>query len=223
MRGFFKLIFQLFGAALIIFLFTAALVVVDGVTDLGEKADVALVVGHSQDNAGEHLLDRMVKLFNDGDVQLVIVSGSAPGIEEAPAGMAKYLVSHGIPSSAIIVDHKGNTDPAAAHDTAEIMKSHHFLSVMIVADYYRMTRMKLALKYEGITEVDKAHVGTFQKKDALEVGHEVVALYDYVAREYLLPAAEKVKEEAQVGMDKAKTDAAKAKARVNKGFDTLPQ
>ena len=136
--------------------------------------------------------------------------------------MAEYLEAHGLPSSAIITYNQGEeSTQETARIVAEIMKSHQFQSVMIISDYYRITRTKLALTHEGITNIEKAHVGKLQKEDAMKIGREVVALYDYIGKIYLLPAAEKAREEAQVGMDKAKSDAEQAKEKVDKNLDNM--
>jgi len=221
MRRLFSLIVQLLAAAILIFIGTAAWIVFDGLKDQGQKADVALVTGHLESPQNTAQLDRVIKLYNDGEFPFMIVSGSTGrGTYDEPDAMAKYLESHGIPSDAIIQGHGADTQEAASN-VAEIMKSHQFHSVMIIADYYQMTRPKLALNHEGITEIQKAHVGKLQKEDAWKIGREVVALYDYVGKVYLLPAAQKAKEEAQTGLDKAKADAQKAKDKVNNGLDNM--
>ncbi len=236
MRRLFNLIFQLIAAALIIFLFTALWIVFDGLTDLGNKADVVLVTGHAElaeSKAEQARRDRVVKLYNDGEFPFIIVSGSTSrstttinggtGVftYDEPAAMAKYLESQGIPSNVIIEDHRAETTQDVARDVAHIMKAHRFKSVMIVTDYYQVTRMKLELHHEGIAEIQKAHVGRLRKEDALGIGREVVALYVYIGKTYLLPTAEKIKKEAEVGVDKAKADAEKAKQKVDKGLNGL--
>jgi uncharacterized SAM-binding protein YcdF (DUF218 family) len=236
MRRLFKLIFQLVAAALVIFLFTAVWIVFDGLTDQGGKADVALVTGHAElaeGKAEQARLDRVIALYKDQEFPFIVVSGATgrstiaingnTGIftDDRPAKMAKYLESQGIPSSAIIEDQRGKNTQETAKNMAQIMKSHQFQSVMVVTDYYHVTRMKLALNHEGIAEIRKAHVGRLRKEDALKIGREVVALYVYVGKTYLLPAAEKVKKEAQVGVDKAKGDAEKAKEKVDKSIDNM--
>jgi uncharacterized SAM-binding protein YcdF (DUF218 family) len=222
MRRLFKVIFELVAAAIFFFLCTAALIVFDGLNDSGQKADVALVTGHSESPQDTALLDRAIKLYNDGEFPFMIVSGSTGGgaYGELDA-VVQYLESHGIPSNAIIENRRWETTQAMARDVAEIMKSHQFQSVMIVTDYYHVTRTKWALIHEGIAQIGKAHVGNLRKEDAFEIGREVVALYAYIGKTYLLPAAEKVKKEAQVGVDKAKTDAEQAKQKVDKGLDGL--
>jgi len=222
MRRLFNAIFQLLTAALVIFLFTAVWIVYDGLNDLGEKADVALVSGHSEaaQGASEPRLDLAVKLYHAGEFPSLIVTAATGSNHEGSAGMGAYLESHSVPSDAIIEVHRETTQ-GSAREVAAIMKLHQFQSVMVITDYYRMTRMKLALNHEGITEIQKAHVGTLRKEDAWNIGREVVALYEYIGRTYLLPAAEKVKKEAQVEMDKAKTDAEQTKDKVDKSLDSM--
>jgi hypothetical protein len=214
MRRLFNLIFQLVVAAVFIFLCTAAWIVFDGLNDQGAKADVALVTGHAESAQGtsEPVLDRVVQLYNQGEFPFVIVGGSTS---------PEYLESRGIPSSAIIAAQGRGTTQGNAREVAEFMKSHQFQSVMIVAVYYHVTRLKLALTHEGVAKIEKAHVGKLRKEDAFKIGREVVALYDYIGKIYLLPAAEKVQKEAQVGMDKAKTDAQTAKEKVDKSLDSM--
>lgn len=228
MRRLFSIIFQLVAAAIFFFLCTAAWIIFDGLNDSTEKADVGLVTGHEETPPGMHglvapgKLDRAIQLYNDGDFPFIVVSGSAlySGYDSSKA-MAEYLVSKGIPAGAIIEGPEKGSTQETAREIAKIMKSHQFRSVMIVSDYYRMTRTKLALVHAGITEVGKAHVGKLRKEDAWKIGREVVALYDYVGKVYLFPAAEMIKKEAQVGMDKASVDAEKARDSVSKGLDNM--
>jgi vancomycin permeability regulator SanA len=226
MDRFFKLILQLIGALAVIFLFTAVMICLDGAVDLGEKSDAALVLGrpHALHDGADPVLDKVIKLYNNGDFTLIIVSASTSHrANDQPAALAKYLESHGIDSGVIVEGHGGGDVPATARETVKIMKARQLQSVMIIADYYRITRMKLALSHEGISAIDKAHLGKIQSEDAADIAREVVTLYDYVARTFVFPMAEKVKDEAQVELNKAKTDAGKAKQKVDKGLDSLPR
>jgi uncharacterized SAM-binding protein YcdF (DUF218 family) len=224
MRRLFNLIFQLVAATVFIFLGTAAWIVFDGLSDSGQKTDVALVTGHAESAQGtsEPVLDHVVQLYNQGEFPFIIETEPTGGPNhDGSGGIAAYLESKGIPSSAIIEAHWSGTTQGNAREVAQIMKSHQFQSVMIIADYYQITRTKLALTHEGIVDIEKAHVGKLRKEDAFKIGREVVALYDYIGKIYLLPAAEKVQKEAQVGMDKAKTEAEKAKGKVDKSLDSM--
>ena len=226
MRSLFSLVFKLVIILALLVVFTAAWVVLDGLTDLGERADVALVTIPTDESYSEvekPLLDRVVKLYNEGGFPEIIVSGGrSPGGTDEPQAMAKYLTDKGIPPNAI--SNGGALAPTTqetARQVAVEMKARDMHSVMIITNYYHVTRVKLALFHEGVTVVQKAHVGKFQKEDAWEIGREIVALYDYVGRFYVLPTAEKVKEEAAVAIDKAKVDAGQAKSKVNNGLDSM--
>jgi len=224
LRKLFKLIFQLVAAAIFLFLGIAAVIIFNGLNDEGQKADCALVAGHEEYVHGQSdaQLDLVVKLYNDGAFPYVIIIGTKwKEIGSNGETMVQYLERHGLPATAIIDNSVEDTARAAAVRVEAIMKSHGFQSVMVVADYYRLTRLKLALNHEGVANVEKSHVGKLQREDALKIGREVAALCDYVGHVYLLPAAEKAKEEAQVGMDKASTEAEKAKDKVNKSLDNM--
>ena len=56
---------------------TVLLIVLDGLNDVGDNADVALVVGRddgTQDTAG---LERAAKLYKDGEFRQIIVSSAS--------------------------------------------------------------------------------------------------------------------------------------------------
>jgi uncharacterized SAM-binding protein YcdF (DUF218 family) len=225
MRRLFRFIFQLVTLAVFIFLCITAWIVFDGLTDSGQKADCALVTGHLEAPSGQAVqprLDRVVKLYNDGAFPVVIVSvATMPGANNEAGTIVTYLETHGVPPGGVIETRRSESTQETARLVSEIMKSRGFQSVMIVTDYYHVTRVKLALTHEGVGNIEKAHVGKLRKEDALKIGREVVALCDYVGHIYLLPAAEKAKEEAKVGMDKASVDAEKAKEKVDKSLDNM--
>ena len=228
LRRLFKLIFQLVALALVIFLLTAVWIVFDGLTDLGEKTDVGVVLGRSEHGQGasdplaEARLDRAIKLYDDSQFPIIVVVGSGGGgAYDQPGAMASYLEDHGISSSVIIEARAGIDTLDTARQLAEIMKQRGFVSVMIVTDYYHVTRTKLALRHEGVSEIKQTHVGFLRKEDAAKIGREVVALYDYIGKLYLLPGAKKVEAEAEVGLEKAKVDAESAKKTVDQRIDSM--
>ena len=219
MRRLFRWIFQLLALVLIVFVLTAAWLICDGLNDMGDHADVALVCapGDQQDNKAlmETRLDRVVQLYNDEKFPAIVVSGAGSRSDEAGT-MGRYLKAHGVPAEAVIEDRRGDSTQDTARNLAEIMKLRHLHSVMIVTDYYHITRTKLALRHEGIAEIQNAHVGKLQKTDALPIAREIVAFYDYTFRYYLLPEAEKAKGRGQGrGRQRVKVEAEKAKEKVD--------
>ena len=140
-----------------------------------------------------------------------------------PAQVRQYLQEHGVPAGAMSEnDHAINTAELAA-DTATTMRDRDYRSVMLVTDYYRMTRLKLALTHNGVGTIVKAHTGSLVKEDAVPIAREVLAFYDYVGRTFLVPTMQKAKEEVKVGADKAKVEAEKAKDSVDKKIDSMPK
>ena len=225
MRRLLTLIFQLIVTVVIVFGLTAAWLIFDGSTDFGHKADAALVTSSSDvsdEMVRKPLLDLVVQRYNDGEFPFIIVSGTKNAKEDQPREMAKYLVEKGLPDTDILrIGAPEETTQEVARQTAELMKTRGFHSVMVFTDYYHMIRVKLTLNHEGVTEVKRAHFGTVQKEDAWEIGRELIAVYDYVGRMYVLPAAEKLKDEAQGSSEKLKAGVEDAKQNVNKKLDTM--
>jgi hypothetical protein len=223
MRRLFNLIFQLIAAAVFVFLGMAAWIVFDGSKDQGANADVALVVvdaDPAHDKSANAVLDRAIDLYKANDVSALIVSevSSDKSNGVRPDTLA-YLENHGIPEAGIIENKYWTQD--TGHDAVAIMNAHEFHSVIIVSDYYRISRLKLEILHAGMSQIGKAPVGKFQKEDGIKIAQEDIAIYEYVGKVYLLPAAEKAKEEAQVGMNKASVDAEKAKEKVDKSFNNM--
>jgi uncharacterized SAM-binding protein YcdF (DUF218 family) len=225
MSRLFSFIFQLLVHAVVILAATAVWMVFDGLNDQGEKADLALVAGHQYieaDGDTQPKLDRVVTLYNQGAFPDVLIGGPIThGFEDEPAQERKYLEAHGVPPGSISEDNHAINTAELAADTAAFMHEHHHHSVLLMTDYYRMTRLKLALSHEGVHDVFSMHTGSLVKEDVVPIGREVLAFYDYVGRTFLLPAAQKAKEEVKVGADKAKVEAEKAKDNVDQKIDNL--
>jgi uncharacterized SAM-binding protein YcdF (DUF218 family) len=220
-------IFKLVLLVVVLAICTAVVMVFDGLNDSGAKADAALVATNPAvaPDGSIPVLDRVVEMHRTGEITSVIVVASnwnEVGRKDA-VGMAKYLETHGVPSSDIIRSTHGGTMEETSRIAAELAREHQFASVMIVADYYDITRLRIALHHEGLKNVEKVHVGSVQKEDAAKIAGSLVSLYEYVGKVYLLPEAAEVKKEAQVGMDKVSADAEQAKDKVNKGLDNLPK
>jgi vancomycin permeability regulator SanA len=225
-RGFFRLVFQLLMLAILAVIGTGVWLVYDGLSDKGEHADCAVVLGHAVKADGQpgvilrQRLDRAVELFRDGKVPLVIVSGASHlNSHDEATSMARYLEEHQVPAPNIIEDHGGFNTDGTAHGVAEIMRKLHLTSVMIVSHYYHITRTKLALRHEGITDIEQAHVGAVRQEDAFNVAREVVGIYYYLFKYYLKPAADKASVQAAAATEQIKAkvqsaaDAAKEQAK----------
>jgi vancomycin permeability regulator SanA len=233
-RRLFKWTLSLAIFALVAGLCTAAWLVYDGLTDTGDRADIAVVPGMTVAQDGtpgpslQTRLDGAIERYKQGHFPLIFVSGgSKPGGYDEADGMAKYLIAHEVPADAIVEDHHGDTTADTARNLARYMKRKDIHSAMIVTHYYHITRMKLALSEAGITDIGQSHVGALQKEDAGVLAREVAAFYYYLARYYLLPEAKDlekdVQEEAPKVQDELKQDADKAKQTVDDKLKSLPK
>jgi vancomycin permeability regulator SanA len=231
-RGFFSLVFKLIALAFLVFVGTVIWLVYDGLTDQGDHADVAVVLGNGIKRDGEpgqilrERLDRAVELFEANKFPLIIVSGATRlgGYDEAKS-MAQYLERHAVPVEAIIEDHQGANTDETSRSVAAIMRARNLHSVMIVTHYYHITRTKLSLDHVGISDIKQAHVGTVHKGDVFAIEREVAGIYYYLFKFYILPAAEKAKVQAVKEGDKLKADAQveadKVKAEAAQKLDSI--
>jgi vancomycin permeability regulator SanA len=213
-RGLFRLIFRLITLALLVLIGTAIWIVYDGLDDQGTHADVAVVPGNGIKRDGtpgpilRDRLDRAIELYDKGEFPLIIVSGATKlGGYDEPAAMSNYLVEHQVPATAVIQDKVGIHTSETGDDVARIMHARGLHSVMVVTNYYHVTRTKLALRHAGIHDIEQAHVGVVRKDDAPMLAREVLALYYYLGRFYLVPATEQAKTEAWVDSQKMKEEA----------------
>jgi DUF218 domain len=222
-----KYIFRYIMAVVLLFLCLTAWIVFDGLHDQGDRANAALVMGYPDLLPGAPTelvhdgLDRAIKFYNDKDVDFIIVTGSTTSSLGEPDAMAKYLEDKGISSEAIVKVKPEGSLLSMGQQVADILKSHQADSVIIVADYYNIAPTKLALVHEKLTQIGKAHVGTLQAQDGVAIGRAAYDLCEYISKYYVLPVAEKAKEEAESGMQKATVDAQEAKSSVDKKLDSM--
>jgi vancomycin permeability regulator SanA len=229
-RGLFRLIFRLITLAILVLIGTAVWVVYDGLNDQGERADVAVVPGNFVKRDGtpgpilRARLDRAIELYQKGEFPLIIVSGATKlGGYDEPAAMWNYLVEHNVPSTAVIQDRVGVHTSETGVDVAHIMQMRGLHSVMVVSNYYHITRLKLALRHAGVTNIEQAHVGVVQVQDAPMLGREVIALYYYLGKFYVMPAAEKAKQDVDNGKFKQEIQEAgqKIESEADRARDTV--
>ncbi|MEI9999576.1 MAG: YdcF family protein [Verrucomicrobiota bacterium] len=222
------ILLRLIAVAVVIVVLTVVWIIFDGLNDSGEKADVALVTGHDEGldtGSVQPRLDRAARLYKAGEFYFIIVggAGSRSSFDE-PAAMQKYLVDHGVPPDAVIqITGEANTWDTAK-ELAVTMRHHRFGSVLVITDYYYMTRLKIAMRHAGgWSTSSRATSASRGCRNALPIAREVIALYVYLGKTFVVPAAEKIREEAAVGADKAKDEAEKAKEKIDQDLKSLPR
>ncbi|MDB6174376.1 MAG: hypothetical protein JWL59_3687 [Chthoniobacteraceae bacterium] len=174
----------LFSSAFI--LLAACALIWDGLHDEIGTADLGVVLGNTVNIDGSPSprlaarLDRTLELYRQGAFPLVLVSGALgkEGHDEASV-MRDYLTSRGIPSTQVIVDSDGRTTFATAKNTKALMKLRRLRSVLVVSQYFHMSRAKLAMRRFGISTVYSAHARHFEARDLYSIIRELVGYLSY--------------------------------------------
>jgi vancomycin permeability regulator SanA len=158
----------------------------DGFTDDLFKADAALVLGNSVFPDGtlsprlRGRVERGMELYKSGLVSKIVVSGGfgKEGHYEGTA-MAAWLVANGVPEQDVVIDNEGINTAASAKNFAAISNAHGFESVIVVSQFFHISRCRLALKQVGIERVGTAHSRVYGGRDVYATMREVVAYGKY--------------------------------------------
>lgn len=186
---FFKITLIIITSLSIWFALHTVLLIIDGLNDELNKVDVAVVLGNKVEINGqpsERLqarLNKAVELYEDGYFNFIIVSGGIgkEGFDEAKV-MGSYLIDKGIPEDKIIEDNNGYNSYMTAKNTKNIMDELDFDSVMVITQYYHVSRTKLAFKKLGIKNVYSAHAEIFEFRDIYSIIREFPAYYKYLLK-----------------------------------------
>jgi vancomycin permeability regulator SanA len=109
----------------------------------------------------------------------VVVSGGLgkEGFYEGTK-MAQYLRAQGVPGNKIIIDNAGITTAA----TARNFRSMHLKpgAVIVVSQYFHISRTKLAFRNEGYAHVKGVHADYFEARDLYSIIREFFGFYKYL-------------------------------------------
>ncbi len=160
-------------------------IVADGLVDERGKGDVGVILGttvHPDGSLSERLtkrLDKGVQLYRDSLVGMLVVSGGLgkEGFYEGTK-MAEYLRAQGIPAGKIIVDNEGVTTAATARNFRRMNPGPR--SVIVVSQYFHITRTKLAFRNEGYAHVQGVHAAYFEARDLYAIIREFFGFYKYL-------------------------------------------
>lgn len=159
-------------------------VVVDGLTDEGKIADVAVILGNKVNSDGSlstrlrRRLECGQKLYTSGRTRKLLVSGSL-GKEGFLEGdkMKAFLAEHGVPDSAIIIDNHGDNTLATVRNTLRMKDSLKYESLLVVSQYFHVTRTKMLFRKQHFTAVSSVSPRYFEARDAYALLREFVAYY----------------------------------------------
>jgi len=171
------------------FILHTVFVVIDGLNDELKPVDAAVVLGNKVEVNGQPSdrlkarLDKSIELYNEGYYTFIIVSGGIgkEGFDEAKV-MKAYLMDKGIEENNIIEDNNGYNSYMTAQNTRIIMDELEVESVMIISQYFHISRTKLAFRKVGIDETSSAHANIFELRDLYSLIREFPAYYKYLLK-----------------------------------------
>lgn len=96
--------------------------------------------------------------------------------------MKSYLIDKGLPEDKIIEDNNGYNSYMTAQNTSKIMDELELDSVMVITQYFHVSRTKLAFRKMDIKEVYSAHAKVFEFRDIYSLIREFPAYYKYLLK-----------------------------------------
>ncbi len=165
------------------------LVAGDGCVERVKPADAIVVLAslvkpHDVVSARlEARLGRGLALWRARVAPVVIVSGGVTrqGIDEA-AVMRDWLVRHGVPDSAIVVDSRGRNTWETARFVSGWLRGHGGTRVVAVSQYFHLTRTRLALRRFGVAWVGTARPVFAEWRDLYSLPRDTWGLFVYALR-----------------------------------------
>ena len=165
-------------------------ITIDGMTDYKGAADVAIILGNRV-YADGHLsswlkgrTDKALQLYREKKVKKIFASGGISSKEDGgyPEGdaMKKYLIQHGIPDEDIISDNYGRNTYYTAKNYLEWNKKKNYQSVIVVSQFYHITRIKYIFRRLGAKNVHGASSDDYEWRDIVGTLREVPAFYKYL-------------------------------------------
>jgi len=126
--------------------------------DEARNADVILVLGAAEyrgrpSQVLRARLDHALDLYRRKLAPLILTTGGAGGdpiFTEGGVGRS-YLIGHGVPAEAIIVETEGETTVESTAMAGEIMRRMGLRSVIVVSDGYHIYRVKRMLQFRGLS------------------------------------------------------------------------
>lgn len=177
---------KLGGALFAVFLLAAAAIALAGMNDRLAHADAIVVLGNTVAPDGtpsprlRARLDCALDAYRQKLAPLLIVTGGVgkEGYDEA-AVMAAYLMQHGVPAAAVLIDSAGNDTAASAANVARIASAKKLKSVLVASQYFHLPRASLALSRAGVPVAGHIHARYFEARDIYSLAREVIGLGAY--------------------------------------------
>ncbi len=165
-------------------------ITIDGLTDYKGPADVAVILGNRVYADGslsswlKGRTDAALKLYKEKKVKKIFASGRISPKEEGgyPEGnaMKEYLVRNGVPAEDVIADNEGINTYWTAENYLHWSKANNYKSVIVVSQFYHITRTKYIFWKVGVQNVHDVSSDEYSWRDVVGTLREVPAFYKYL-------------------------------------------
>jgi vancomycin permeability regulator SanA len=158
-----------------------------GIIDSNDNADVAVILGNTV-NADSTLSPRLtsrlskgLQLYENGQVNKIIVSGGTgkEGVNEATE-MRLFFIKHHVPASSIFTDTLGKSTLLTAKHTSQICEKHKLKTVIIVSQFYHLSRCTLLFKKQKINVLGTTSPSYYEWRDSYSLFREFFGYYYYL-------------------------------------------
>ena len=154
-------------------------------------ADLAVVFGNlvlPDGSCGFIMRNRVtaaIELYNQNRVRYIMLSGNAPEginnpVNNATMAMEKQCEAGGVPKDRLILDYNGDNTRFSAENAVNIMRQHHWTTVVGVSSDYHLPRIALAFAQLGVHAWTVPAVdGYWSQSDPKSMVREWIALPTY--------------------------------------------
>jgi len=165
-----------------------AWVLFGGGFESSETADCIVVPGaavwrnRTPSDALLYRLQKAAELHSEGRAPWVIVTGGGEGNYAEGEVMCEWLVDHGVPRGAIIVENESLTTRDSGINVAALMHARGFRSALVVSQWFHVARTRLCLAQQGVETRAAPSGGNTLIKEPYFVAREMLALPAYALR-----------------------------------------
>jgi uncharacterized SAM-binding protein YcdF (DUF218 family) len=177
-RGVRRLLLAMLAGFAIAYLISFVVVLVVSRRDERQTADAIVVLGAAQYNGRPSpvlraRLDHAVTLFEAALSPLIVVTGgTAQGDSESEATVSRrYLLSNGIPDSAVVVRPEGRSTVASMEAVGKWLEDHDRRTVLLVSDPFHMSRLRFEARRMRLTPfISPTRTSPISKNRTRELG-----------------------------------------------------
>ncbi|QNK79047.1 YdcF family protein [Winogradskyella sp. PAMC22761] len=160
-------------------------IIIDGLINEPVKSEYGIIFGNTVNTDGtlskrlKARTDKGLELYRNSDVKKLFVSGGLgkEGFYEAQI-MANYLINNGVLKSDVIIDDHGTNTLLTALNFKKL--NSNVKSVVVITQYYHISRAKLALNKVGFKQVSGASPKYFEIRDIYSLFREFFGYYKYL-------------------------------------------